>query len=88
MRRMISAVDPDVAETGVAERPKPALTLGKKNIAVAPDADNRNLHARECLAEHRAEVRAEALKPAVSRPGRDSCALKWTKTPPDSEAVT
>ena len=67
---MIGAVDPDVAETGVAVALRSAhLILGEEDIAVAPDADNRNLHARECLAEHRAQVRAVVIEARRESPG-------------------
>src|SRR5205809_665901 len=69
LRPMISAIHPEVAETGVAVALRSAhLTLGEEDIALAPDADNRNLHVRECLAEQ-AQVRAVVIEASRESPG-------------------
>jgi hypothetical protein len=67
---MIGAVDSDVAETGVAVALRSAhLILGEKNIAVAPYADDWNLHARERLSTHQAQVRAVVIQARRESPG-------------------
>src|SRR4029077_3544178 len=67
---VISAVDADIAEPGIAIALRSAhLTLGEEDIAVAPDADHRNVDARERLAAHRAQVRAIVIKASCESPG-------------------
>ena len=69
LQPMIRAIDPEVAETGVAVAFRTAhLILGEEDIAVTPDADNRNRRAPEGLAPQQAQIRAVVIEACCESP--------------------